>query len=56
MILDFIATALLGWFLYRNVRGGMEVFGGPYEGKGILLLITLGQIIAAGFILWRVWA
>lgn len=55
MILNLIATVILGWFIYHNVIGSMRVWAGPYEEKGKIILMSAGYVIGALATLLAVW-
>jgi hypothetical protein len=55
MILNLIATLLIGIIAARQTFSAVEVWGGPYPGKGKFILITAGVLLGALLTLLAVW-
>ncbi len=55
MILDLIATVLIGGLVLHQGRSALQVWGGPYEEKGKYMLISVGILIGAALTELAVW-
>ena len=55
MILDLIATVLIGILAARQTFTAAEVWGGPYPEKGKFIVISAGVLLGALLTLLAVW-